>query len=399
MVPLKRVVDINPETLAESTPPDHEFAYVDIGSVGRGRLVEEPTTVSFGDAPTRARRVLRSGDTIISTVRTYLRAVLPIRRDGLVGSTGFACLRPRDDIEPAFLGWWAQGDPFIEEVVARSVGVSYPAINPSEIGNMLLPVRPRSEQRAVAVFLDTETARIDALIATKLDLASALRSRFRAQLESVIAAGDGPLVALGRFVRSLGQGSSPQAGSSPAAPGEWGVLKLSAVKAGRFDPAENKTLGPDWRGDESLVPRVGDVLITRANTPDLVGDVCAVREPMQNLMISDLIYRLRLDGRLLPTYAAYALRTGDARHQLSSVARGSSQSMVKLRGEDLKHVRVPVPSVEQQVQVVAALDEAWQRTTGVLARLDHQVELLREHRGALITTAVTGELDVPGVAA
>jgi len=72
--PLKRWVAINKSVLTESTDPDYKFNYVDIGSVSTGALEKQPIEIRFGDAPSRARRILRTGDTIISTVRTYLRA-------------------------------------------------------------------------------------------------------------------------------------------------------------------------------------------------------------------------------------------------------------------------------------------------------------------------------------
>ena len=110
----------------------------------------------------------REGDTIVSTVRTYLRSVWPIRgdTDDLVVSTGFAVLSPTD-VDPRYFSWWVLSDTFIEEVVARSVGVSYPAINASELGDLRVRVPSLAEQRAIADYLDTETNRIDTLITKK----------------------------------------------------------------------------------------------------------------------------------------------------------------------------------------------------------------------------------------
>src|SRR5204862_363655 len=96
-------------------------------------LPDEPVTFE----PETSRRLVHPGDTIVSTVRTYLRAVWPVteRTDDLVVSTGFAVLSPRSQLNPGFLGWSAQSDALIEEIVARSVGVSYPAITAGEIGD------------------------------------------------------------------------------------------------------------------------------------------------------------------------------------------------------------------------------------------------------------------------
>ena len=93
---LKYWLGINRKVLPEDTNPGYTFRYVDIGSVAAGRLIESPKRLRFGDAPSRARRVVTHGDTIISTVRTYLKAVWHAEnpQEFLVASTGFAVLTP-----------------------------------------------------------------------------------------------------------------------------------------------------------------------------------------------------------------------------------------------------------------------------------------------------------------
>ena len=75
---LKNWVTINRRTLGEKTPPNFAFDYIDIGSVTTGRLAKRPSRMCFADAPSRARRILQPGDTIVSTVRTYLKAVMTV---------------------------------------------------------------------------------------------------------------------------------------------------------------------------------------------------------------------------------------------------------------------------------------------------------------------------------
>src|SRR5438552_2226594 len=96
--PLKRWARMNRAVLPDSTPADHEFRYLDIGSVGTGILTQKPQCLRFGTAPSRARRIVRTGDTIVSTVRTYLKAVYFVddQADDLICSTGFAVLTPSD---------------------------------------------------------------------------------------------------------------------------------------------------------------------------------------------------------------------------------------------------------------------------------------------------------------
>ena len=127
--PLKHWCLINSEALAEDCDPDYCFDYLDISCVGTGHLSAQPEHLLFESAPSRARRVLRQGDTVISTVRTYLKAIYYLGEEwpDLIASTGFAVLRPQAPVTPALLGYLLQSDPFIEQVTANSIGVAYPA--------------------------------------------------------------------------------------------------------------------------------------------------------------------------------------------------------------------------------------------------------------------------------
>ena len=148
--PLKHWTDINKRVLSETTDPDYTFEYLDIGCVGTGILVEKPVRISFGDAPSRARRIIQAGDTIISTVRTYLRAVyfVACKADDLIASTGFAVLTPKQGIMPEYLGIALQSDPFIDRVAAHSIGIAYPAITETRLGAFHVPVPPSVDEQS-----------------------------------------------------------------------------------------------------------------------------------------------------------------------------------------------------------------------------------------------------------
>ena len=161
---LKYTTSTNDEVITENEDPLRAVAYVDIGSISPSRGITTPEEMVFEDAPTRARRLVQDGDTIVSTVRTYLRAVAPIHHPTpeMVVSTGFAVIRPRK-IESGYCSWVLREHRFIEQIVANSNGVSYPAINATQIGELSITLPPTPEQRAIAQYLDQKTARIDAL--------------------------------------------------------------------------------------------------------------------------------------------------------------------------------------------------------------------------------------------
>ena len=161
---LRFVASINDATLSGSEDPVRPITYVDISSVDPVGGIVQAEEMVFEDAPSRARRLVRDGDTLVSTVRTYLRAITPVCAPPpeMVVSTGFAVVRPRT-LDPGYMSWVLREHGIVEEIVARSTGVSYPAINPSAIGDLDIPMPPLEEQVAIAKFLDRKTKQIDAL--------------------------------------------------------------------------------------------------------------------------------------------------------------------------------------------------------------------------------------------
>lgn len=182
--PICRVASCNDDALSENTPADAVLRYVDISAVNHTDGITQATEVRFADAPSRARRQAKSGDVVVSTVRTYLKAVAAVTEDyaGCIYSTGFAVLRARSaQVDPAFLKWMALNDLLIQAIEAHSEGLSYPAINATELVKLKTVVPPLTEQSTIATFLDRETTRIDILIAkvqSSIDLLKERRSAF-----------------------------------------------------------------------------------------------------------------------------------------------------------------------------------------------------------------------------
>ena len=137
---LKEWAKINRRTLTQKTDPDYEFDYLDISAVGTGYLTSSPERIRFAASPSRARRIVERGDTIISTVRTYLKAIYFVDADwpDLIASTGFAVLTPSAAIDPRFFAFAMQSSSFLNQVVGSSAGVAYPAINETQLGALYL---------------------------------------------------------------------------------------------------------------------------------------------------------------------------------------------------------------------------------------------------------------------
>lgn len=162
---LKYIVSYNTEALTDQTDPSYEFTYIEIGDVDYIDGISYKSKTVFSDSPSRARRVLRNGDVIISTVRTYLRAIGFIdREDDLIGSTGFCVLRSSKEVSGKYLSYAVRSEWFISDVISNSEGVSYPAINSSDLVNLKITLPPLNEQIKIEKMLNVEIERFDDLI-------------------------------------------------------------------------------------------------------------------------------------------------------------------------------------------------------------------------------------------
>lgn len=166
---LKDICSINLNSLPENTNKDYEFEYVDIGSVSLESGINNIEEYTFKSAPSRARRIAKKGDTVISTVRTYLKAIdfIDEVKSKYIYSTGFAVLQPKEVIFPEFLGNFVRSDAFTEQVTVNSKGMSYPAINSTDIGRLTIVHCGLEEQKQIVEYIETATTKIATAISFK----------------------------------------------------------------------------------------------------------------------------------------------------------------------------------------------------------------------------------------
>lgn len=385
---MSHVADLNCQTLAEDSDPGLEFRYVDIGSVGPGLLTTEPATTRFEDAPSRARRVVRKNDVLISTVRTYLRAVLPVRAlDGeTVCSTGFAVLSPNSRIEPRFLGWATQSSRFINEIVARSEGVSYPAINPAEIARLHLLLPDLSGQAAIAAYLDAETARIDAIIDRRRRMLDLFAARYRRIISDHTAIGRPVQV---RRVVSL------------CTSGPRGWSELVAASGSTFIRSANLTReGIELRIDNLVkvdVPHTAESLRSCTAEDDVLVGITGANAGWAGLVrpahaggyVSQHVAMLR-PRDVIPKWLAYSIFSHRSQEQLLGSQYGGTKTQLGLA--DLNNLEIGLPERLEQSRLVEDIELAGRQTATAKEGLARQIALLTERRQALITAAVTGEL-------
>ena len=418
-VRLKTVSTCNDEVLPESTEPDYEIGYVEISDVSAGLGIVSSSLMPFAAAPSRARRIVRHGDVIVSTVRTYLKAIASIQAppDNMVVSTGFAVIRPHV-VDTRYAGYLFQSQFLIDEVIARSVGVSYPAINASELMRLKIPLPGALEQSVIGAFLDRETDKIDALVAEQQNLIALLKEKRQALISHAVTKGLDPDVpmrdsgvawlgevpahwdvkALKNVISRIESGVSVNAIDTPAEEGEIGVLKTSCVYRGWFDPAENKAVLPEEYERVACPVTAGTLIVSRMNTPDLVGAAGMVGERHPDLFLPDRLWQVHLADAHV-AFIHYWTQSPLYRAQVQQVCAGTSSSMQNLAQDQFRAFTVALPPVREQTAIAAFLDREIARIDALVTQSDSTISLLQERRTALISAAVTGKIDVRHLAA
>lgn len=388
----------------------------------------EKARVSLGESPTiraipesaRNRRVLRRGDLLIEKSgggeQQPVGNVVLYDKDVTAVCSNFVARMPvSEDCDARFVAYtfrslYEQGKnvPHIKQ----TSGIQN--LDSESYLNEVVWLPERDLQTCIANFLDEQTARIDALIAQKEKLRDAVLEYADAEISSALTKGlrSAPMCATGRpvlpaapsswrvaaFKRAIvgmNQGWSPQCDNRPAEKGEWGVLKVGCVNGPAFDARENKALPPELEPDLSCVITKGDVLVSRANTRELVGMAALVREDHPNLLLCDKLYRLDLRADwVLPEFAVLALRTETSRRQIELGASGASSSMQNISQDVIRELIVAFPSIDEQREIVQYSSKVRQRATALGEHVEQHIERLREYRSSLISAAVTGQLNI-----
>ena len=402
---LKYLATVNDEALPETTDPDTEITYVDIGNVDSVRGITGTEDLVFEDAPSRARRIVRQGDIIISTVRTYLKAIARIESTdaNLIASTGFAVIRP-SDLDDGFGAYALSAPYFVESVVAHSVGVSYPAINASELVCLDLAYPPFSEQRSIARFLDQETARISELVAKKDRLIALLQEKRTAHITRAVTRGLDPSVQMKdsgvewlgdvpahwevkrvKHVCSVRRGASPRPITNPDyfdPNGEYGWVRIADVTASNHYLEKTSDYVSELGRSLSVPLEPGELIVSIAGSvgkPIITNMKCCIHDGFVNLLgpteYTEFLYYIFLSEQ---PYAGL----------------GKLGTQLNLNTDTIGDIRIPLPSFTEQRAIAEFLDRETARLDGLIAKVAEAIDRLRELRTALISAAVTGRIDV-----
>ncbi|MGW5713821.1 restriction endonuclease subunit S [Streptomyces olivaceus] len=406
---LYRVIDQR----AGANPPPLLAVSIHHGVVPRSTLTDDlPRAEDLSNY-----KMCNKGDIVLNRMRAFQGAIGISPASGIV-SPDYMVLRPWHTTDARYLHHLFRSEWFVGEMSARLRGIGgtesgsvrTPRINPEDLGDIRVTLPSLDEQHRIADFLDTETARVNDLVALRRKQDAALEERYNAVISDLTTPGIGkagarnhtwPWLPRELDVARLGYLARVQSGVTvhgardrDPEDSEYPYLRVANVQGERVDLTEVKTITiPKPMAMRSTL-RAGDVVMTEANgNPDNLGRGAVWQGEIANMVHQNHVFAVRVDpNKLIPEYLSSLLAASHGRRYFRFTS--SQVGIATTSSSKVLDFPIPVRNIAEQRQVVreyAALRESIERVRNSLSR---QLNLLSERRQALITAAVTGQFDV-----
>ncbi len=387
---------------ARESPEDGHLPLLRATNIGTALEIEEGLVYVPESVVRDAQRlqvddiVLASSSGSISVVGKSARLTHEWR-----GTFGAFCavLRAKPGVFPAYLGHYIQSDEVRKRWSNAARGTNINNLKRGDLTNTPVPLPSLDEQRRTVDLLEGHLSRLEAAG----NYLSASRRRLDGLERSVLDAHFGGLdVPLSDLIEDISAGKSFGGANAPAPNGEWGIIKVSAMTWGEFDPTKNKAVTSAERVDPRFEIREGDLLVSRAKTSEYVGASVLVRHVRPRLLLSDKSLRVTPRAEVESEWLWRALQAPSARRQISALATGTKDSMRNISQAALKRILLPNVSNEEQAAALKAFNEVADAIVLLRREVEagsHRLEALRRSLlGAAFSGRLTGASSEPSAA-
>lgn len=342
--------------------------------------------------------LVRPGDVVFNKLRTWQGGLGVSDHHGIVSPAYFVC-RLIEKVTPRFLHYLLRSKPYLDEFtrISKWMPPSQFDISWDQLRNVLVLLPPLDEQWAIADFLDAETARIDGIVSKRVWQLELLEGRrWAAFIEAVLGGSQLTTAPLRRFITQLTDGPFGSAFSSS----DYSQEGAAVVRLGNIGFADFRGLDLVARIPMSMFGtfrrhevRQGDLLIAGlGDDRNHAGRAC-VAPALGPAIVKGKCFRGRAtEGLADADFLAAYLSSPLGAEAVRTETRGSTRTMINL--EIAKSLQIPMLPVAQQTEIVSQWRRENHALQQLLGNIRRQIDLLQEHRQALITAAVTGEIDM-----
>jgi type I restriction enzyme S subunit len=350
----------------------------------------------------------RAGDVLFGKLRPYLAKVARPDFDGVFTSE-ILPLRPVPECSQSYVMYELLNAPYIRWLDSLTYGTKMPRVSPDQVASSFVGLSPLPEQRAIAAFLDRETARIDALVAKKERLIELLQEQRTALITRAVTKGLDPTVPMKdsgvewlgqipahwevkriKFIAQVGSGSTPNRDNAEYWGGEYPWLNSSVVN--HHEVTEAADFVTALALAECHLPRVlpPAVLVGITDEGRTRGMATVLRV---EATLSQHLAFIRLTSAYRDVeYIRYVFHS--PYQFLRDESGGGGSTKGALTCEQLGNMAIPFPPAAEQRAIAAFLDRETARIDALIAKVREAIERLKELRTALISAAVTGKIDV-----
>lgn len=372
-------------------------------SWGVRRREASDTTTRAASEDLSNYKVCRAGNLVINRMRAFQGALGIANEDGIV-SPDYAVLRVAPEVDARWLNYFLTSEATVATMssLVRGIGgteagnVRTPRLNISDLQSMTAPLGSAMQQRAIADHLDRETARTDTLIGEQQRLIEMLRERrdsaWAAHVEEARRLGQ--TLSVRRVIESIVDGPFGSSLTSAHYSDEGArVIRLGNIGVNEFKDGDAAFIPLDYAKElEAHAVEQGDVVVAGLGDDKMPLGRAAVVPALGPAIVKADCYRLRPNEQVSAAYLAWVMSAPQTRSQTILLARGSTRA--RLNTKVVQQVEVPFPDRTTQDALVAQSDAETVKIDRLIAESERFVVLSRERRAALITAAVTGQIDV-----
>ena len=308
-----------------------------------------------------------------------------------------------------------KSDAFIQEINSLTVGIREGKnILYDDFALLPIPIPTVSDQQRIADYLDEKCGEIDSLIGLQEQMIEKLKAYKQSVITEAVTKGLNPnakLVPSGidwigdipqgwkvckikTIVAFIESGVSVNAGNIPAKELEIGVLKTSSVSKFAFNPDENKTVNDNEIGKVACPVRANTIIVSRMNTPELVGACGYVEKDYDNLFLPDRLWQVHFRNQENVKFIWFALCSAYIRNYYSSLSVGSSSSMQNISQDQFANAKIVIPPLSEQQTISNYLDGKCSEIDKLIAMKQQKIEKLKDYKKSVIYEAVTGKIIV-----